>query len=134
MTNLFEEYVPIIYKLENNNKKRILDTTNDMLFSNNIAYPELSLGFHHYIHQTKDNTGEKINLFENRKKVYLVTSLFEKNIDIKNNNEDNSINKALKTFIKSSIIKKNDYVNVLSRAFLKSFFNASDNAASLSTN
>jgi 23S rRNA U2552 (ribose-2'-O)-methylase RlmE/FtsJ len=119
MTNLFEEYVPIIYKLENNNKKRILDTTNDMLFSNNIAYPELSLGFHHYIHQTKDNTGEKINLFENRKKVYLVTSLFEKNIDIKNNNEDNSINKALKTFIKSSIIKKNDYVNVLSRAFLK---------------
>jgi 23S rRNA U2552 (ribose-2'-O)-methylase RlmE/FtsJ len=119
MTNLFEEYVPIVYKLENNNKKRILDTSNDILFSNNIAYPELSLGFHHYIHKTKDDTGEKINLFENRKKIYLVTSLFEKNIDTKNNSEDNSINKALKTFIQSSIIKKNDYVNVLSRAFLK---------------
>jgi 23S rRNA U2552 (ribose-2'-O)-methylase RlmE/FtsJ len=118
MTNLFEEYVPIVYKLENNNKKRILDTSNDILFSNNIAYPELSLGFHHFIHQTKDNTGNKINLFENRKKVYLVTSLFEKNIDAKNT-EDNSINKALKIFIQSSIIKKNDYVNVLSRAFLK---------------
>jgi len=119
MTNLFEEYVPIVYKLEDNNKKRILDTSNDILFSNNIAYPELSLGFHHFIHQAKDNTGEKINLFENRKKVYLVTSLFEKNIDTKNNTEDNSINKALKTFIQSSIIKKNDYGNVLSRAFLK---------------
>jgi 23S rRNA U2552 (ribose-2'-O)-methylase RlmE/FtsJ len=119
MTNIFEEYVPIIYKLENNNKKKILDTSNDILFSNNIAYPELNLGFHHYIHQTKDNTGEKINLFENRKKVYLVTSLFEKNIDIQNNKEDNSINTALKTFIQKSIIKKNDYVNVLSRAFLK---------------
>jgi len=119
MTNLFEEYVPVVYKLENHNKKRILDTSNDILFSNNIAYPELSLGFHHFIHQTKDVTGDKINLFENRKKVYLVTSLFEKNIDIKNNTEDNSINTALKTFIQKSIIKKNDYVNVLSRAFLK---------------
>jgi len=119
MTNIFEEYVPIVYKLENNNKKRILDTTNDILFSNNIAYPELNLGFHHYIHQTKDVVGEKINLFENRKKVYLVTSLFEKNIDSKKNTEDNSINTALKTFIQSSIIKKNDYVNILSRAFLK---------------
>jgi len=119
MTNIFEEYVPIVYKLEDNNKKRILDTSNDILFSNNIAYPELNLGFHHYIHQTKDVVGDKINLFENRKKVYLVTSLFEKNIDTKNNDEDNSINKALKTFIQSSIIKKNDYVNVLSRAFLK---------------
>jgi len=118
MTNLFEEYIPIIYKLDNNNNKKILDTSNDILFSNNIAYPELSLGFHHFIHQTKDNTGNKINLFENRKKVYLVTSLFEKNIDAKNT-EDNSINKALKIFIQSSIIKKNDYVNVLSRAFLK---------------
>ena len=119
MTNLFEEYVPIIYKLEDNNNKRILDTSNDILFSNNIAYPELSLGFHHFIHQTKDVVGDKINLFENRKKVYLVTSLFEKNIDTKNNSEDNSINTALKTFIQKSIIKKNDYVNVLSRAFLK---------------
>ena len=106
MTNTFEEYVPIVYKLENNNKKRILDTTNDILFSNNIAYPELSLGFHHYIHQTKDVVGEKINLFDNRKKVYLVTSLFEKNIDTKNNTEDNSINTALKTFIQRSIVKK----------------------------
>jgi hypothetical protein len=53
MTNLFEEYVPIVYKLENNNKKRILETSNDILFSNNISYPELNLGFHHYIHQTK---------------------------------------------------------------------------------
>ena len=48
-----------------------------------------------------------------------MTSLFEKNIDIQNNKEDNSINTALKTFIQKSIIKKNDYVNVLSRAFLK---------------
>ena len=119
MTNLFEEYVPIVYKLEDNNKKKILDTSNDILFSNNISYPELTLGFHHYIHQTKDVVGNKINLFENRKKVYLVTSLFEKNIDIKNNNQDNSINTALKTFIQKNIIPKNDNVNILSRAFLK---------------
>ena len=29
MTNLFEEYVPIVYKLEDNNKKKILDTSNE---------------------------------------------------------------------------------------------------------
>jgi 23S rRNA U2552 (ribose-2'-O)-methylase RlmE/FtsJ len=119
MTNLFEEYVPIVYKLENNNKKRILETSNDILFSNNISYPELNLGFHHYIHQTKDVVGEKINSFENRKKVYLVTSLFEKNIDSQKNDQDNSINTALKTFVQTNIIKKNDYINILSRAFLK---------------
>jgi 23S rRNA U2552 (ribose-2'-O)-methylase RlmE/FtsJ len=119
MTDLFKEYIPIVYKLENNNKKNILDTSNDILFSNNIAYPKLHLGFHHFIFQTKDVVGEKINLFENRKKVYLVTSLFEKNIDSKKNDEDNSINTSLKTFIQKNIVKKNDYVNILSRAFLK---------------
>ena len=25
-----------------------------IIFSNNIAYPELTLGFNHYIHKTKD--------------------------------------------------------------------------------
>ena len=81
MSNLFEEYTPIIYKLEKTNSKKVLDTSNDILFSNNIAYPEINLGFHHFIHATKDKM-QITEKFENRKKVYLVTSLFEKNIDI----------------------------------------------------
>ncbi len=54
MTNLFDEYKPIIYKLEKTNSQKILNTTNDILFSNNIVYPEINLGFHHFIHATKD--------------------------------------------------------------------------------
>ena len=54
MSNFFEEYTPIIYKLEKTNSKKVLDTSNDILFSNNIAYPEINLGFHHFIHATKD--------------------------------------------------------------------------------
>ena len=116
MSNLFEEYTPIIYKLEKTNSKKILDTSNDILFSNNIAYPEINLGFHHFIHATKDKM-QITEKFENRKKVYLVTSLFEKNIDQKKNEEDFSINNGIKLFIENNIEKK--YLNILSRAFLK---------------
>jgi 23S rRNA U2552 (ribose-2'-O)-methylase RlmE/FtsJ len=116
MTNLFDEYKPIIFKLEKTNSQKILSTTNDILFSNNIAYPEINLGFHHFIHATKDKM-QITEKFENRKKVYLVTSLFEKNIDQKKNEEDNSINTAIKLFIENNIEKK--YLNILSRAYLK---------------
>jgi 23S rRNA U2552 (ribose-2'-O)-methylase RlmE/FtsJ len=116
MSNLFEEYTPIIYKLEKTNSKKVLDTSNDILFSNNIAYPEINLGFHHFIHATKDKM-QITEKFENRKKVYLVTSLFEKNIDQKKNEEDYSINTGIKLFIENNIEKK--YLNILSRAYLK---------------
>jgi hypothetical protein len=64
---LFDVYHPIIFKLDFNNDVNILDTSNKIIFSNNIAYPELTLGFNHYIHKTKDKTEELIK-FSNKKK------------------------------------------------------------------
>ena len=45
-------YEPIVLKLEN--KKDIFDTDKDTNFSYNIDYPKFSLGFQHFIHQSKD--------------------------------------------------------------------------------
>jgi 23S rRNA U2552 (ribose-2'-O)-methylase RlmE/FtsJ len=113
---LFDVYHPIIYKLDFINNVNILDTSNKVIFSNNIAYPELTLGFNHYIHKTKDKTEELIK-FSNKKKIYLVTSLFEKNINKTNSEEEKSIDFAIHKFIKDTL--KKDVPRILSRAFLK---------------
>ena len=54
--NIFTKYKPIVYPLTKNGKQSILDSSFDILFSNNIAYPELTLGFNHFIHRAKDST------------------------------------------------------------------------------
>ena len=114
--SLFDLYQPLIFKLDLDNNSNILDTSNEVIFSNNIAYPEISLGFNHFIHKTKDKT-EDLNDYMNRKKVYLVTSLFEKNIDKRNEDVDHSIDFAIHKFIKDKI--DSDAPRILSRAFLK---------------
>lgn len=114
--SLFDLHQPMIFKLDLNNSKNILDTSNDVIFSNNIAYPEISLGFNHFIHKTKDKT-EELSEYNNRKKIYLVTSLFEKNIDKREEGVDHSIDFAIHKFIKENI--KPDAPRILSRAFLK---------------
>ena len=123
---IFTNYKPIIYKLNKKNSKSIIDSSFDVLLSNNIAYPELRLGFQHFIHASKDKM-ELTEKFANRKKVYLVTSLFEKNIDKKDITNSNipyiSIDMGLKEFIKNNINSINTISNnipeILSRAFLK---------------
>lgn len=117
----FSKYNPIIFDLSDapNSNIDISKTTYDVHFSNNISYPEIKLGFHHYIHQAKDKM-EVLDEFANRKKIYLVTSLFEKNIDYKEFTDDQtsftSIDIGLKSFLAE--IKK-DFPSILNRAFLK---------------
>lgn len=116
---LFGEHQPIVYKIDENPSLDILNSSFDVLLSNNIAYPEMSLGFHHFLHRAKDKM-EITENFANRKKVYLVTSLFEKSIDKKEKTEEGqtyiSIDMGLKELIKNI---KPDSPEILSRAFLK---------------
>jgi 23S rRNA U2552 (ribose-2'-O)-methylase RlmE/FtsJ len=119
LKSLFENYQPHIYKIDVKQSTEILDSAFDVLLSNNIAYPEMCLGFHHYMHRAKDKM-ELTENFANRKKVYLVTSEFEKTIDKKEITEDGepyiSIDMGLKKLIEEI---KPDTPEILSRAFLK---------------
>lgn len=115
----FIQYNPLVFNLESNDEINILNSTFNVQFSNNICFPEFKLGFHHWVHKTKDKmvlTEE----FNNRKKIYLVTSLFEKNIDYKEKTntgiEFTSINNGIKDFINTI---KPDFPPLLNRAFLK---------------
>lgn len=115
----FQTYNPLVFDLDHIEKSNILESNNDVQFSNNICFPEIRLGFHHFIHQAKDKM-EVVEEFSNRKKVYLVTSLFEKNIDYKEQTDDGvkftSIDDGVKKLIKSI---KPDFPPLLNRAFLK---------------
>ena len=119
LKTLFEQYQPIVYKIDEASSTDILNSSFDVLLSNNIAYPEMCLGFHHFMHRAKD----KMEITENfikRKKVYLVTSPFEKNIDKKEKTKDGlpyiSIDMGLNDLIKDINPKLPE---ILSRAFLK---------------
>jgi len=117
--NDFVKYNPLIFDLAKSEKVNILETSMDVQFSNNICFPEIKLGFHHFIHQAKDKM-EAVEEFSNRKKIYLVTSLFEKNIDYKEKTDSGvdftSIDNGIKSFVKSI---KPDFPPLLNRAFLK---------------
>jgi 23S rRNA U2552 (ribose-2'-O)-methylase RlmE/FtsJ len=91
-------------------------TTNDIFksktkpeFSTNIDYPKFSLGFHHYIHQSKDKM-EITSQFEGKKKIYYVLNKFERYVD----DYENDINNVSKMYF--DIGPK---PNILSRAFYK---------------
>lgn len=84
--------IPIIVeipKLDSN----IFETNQSVTFSTNIDYPRSEYGFHHFIHNNK-NKLEKLKVFEDKKKVYLVFDRFERNID----KYDKSINIVSKEF------------------------------------
>ena len=119
LINEFSSYNPLIFNLKHIDKLDILKSNFDILFSNNIKFPEFSLGFQHFIHQAKDKM-EIVETFQNRKKTYLVTSLFEKNIDYKEKTDDdiefNSIDSGLKSFINEI---NNKFPKLLNLAFLK---------------
>ena len=116
----FNKYNPLIFDLNVLNNPDINKfETADILYSNNIAYPEFKLGFNHYIHQAKD----KMVVLENytsRKKIYLVTSLFEKNIDYKEKTDNGLEFTSIDTGVKKLIKQINpNFPNMLNRAFLK---------------
>lgn len=119
LENDFHKYNPLVFDLDNIEKTDILNSTSDVQFSNSICFPEFNLGFHHFIHKTKDKM-EIVEEYSNRKKIYLVTSLFEKNIDYKEKTDSGvdyiSIDSGIKSFIKTI---KPDFPPLLNRAFLK---------------
>jgi 23S rRNA U2552 (ribose-2'-O)-methylase RlmE/FtsJ len=116
---LFKLYQPIVYRIDEKLSTKILDSAFDVLLSNTIAYPQLNLGFFHYLHKTKGKM-EQTAIFANRKKVYLVTSPFELSIDKKEETENGipfiSIEIGLKNLIKTIVP---DSPSILSRAFIK---------------
>ena len=79
LTKLSPDFQPIVYKFPKLNED-IFNFSNDVTFSNDVAYPQFSLGFQHYYHQSKDKM-ELTEQFEQKKKVYLVFNKFERFID-----------------------------------------------------
>ena len=115
--------------LDSIEKTEIIGSTFDVRFSNSICFPEIKLGFHHFIHKTKDKM-EAVEEFANRKKIYLVTSLFEKNIDYKEKTDSGvnftSIDNGIKLLIKSIILiklrKKLEKKNQILKKLIKLFY------------
>ena len=73
------DYIPIVYDISNF-KDDIFKYRPNPHFSSSIDYPKFSLGFHHYIHQTK-NKMVIAEQFKGKRKVYYVLNKFERYID-----------------------------------------------------
>lgn len=71
--------LPEIYELPED-KKDILSSKFDFTIGESISYPKFSLGFQHYLHQSKGKM-EITKKFEGKKKVYYVLNPYEKHID-----------------------------------------------------
>ena len=75
-----DDYIPRIFNIPALNPSSIFDLPLKLNFNNNVPFPQFSLGFQHYIHQSKNNF-QKVNNFTGRIKPYLVLHKFEKQID-----------------------------------------------------
>ena len=105
-------YQPLIFKLESG-KSDILDKgvkPDNLILSSTINMPLTSLGFHTFIHRTK-NSMEITNNLQTKNKFYYVVNPFEHVIS---NYED-----SLKNLTKHYLNIKEDTPEILSRAFYK---------------
>jgi len=73
------EYNPVVYTLPKP-KDDIFGSKDNFQVSNVIEYPKFSLGFQHFLHQSKDKM-KIIDQFKDKKKVYLVMNDYETNVD-----------------------------------------------------
>ena len=73
-----------VYQYPQNKSSNILNTDFDTSFGTSIAKPNLSLGFIHFDHKTKDKTEILYSDKLKGKKFYLVTNEFEHMIESKN--------------------------------------------------
>lgn len=106
------EYKPFIFKLRSSDNK-ILDKPiekKDIVISPIINYPLLSLGYHYFIHRTKESM-ERTNQLESKNKFYYIVNPFEHTIS----NHEDDLSSNTKKFFK---MKDND-PKILSRAFYK---------------
>ncbi len=105
-------YQPLIFKLESG-KSDILDKgvkKDNLILSSTINLPLTSLGFHTFIHRTK-NAMSITNNLQTKNKFYYVVNPFEHSIS---NYED-----SLKNLTKHYLNIKEDTPEILSRAFYK---------------
>lgn len=106
--NAMQAYSPCTYKIPQS-KTDIFDHAEKPEFSKDIDYPKFSLGFQHFIHQSKTKM-EITKEFKDKKKVYYIISQFERNVD----DYENDINNISRVYF--DIDPK---PNILSRAFYK---------------
>ena len=106
-------YKPFIFKLPNGNSsilKKESDNSKNIVLSQTISYPLFSLGFHSFLHRTK-NAMEITQNLETKNKFYYVVNPFEHRInDFKND---------LSNFTKNYFKMTKEDPNILSRAFYK---------------
>lgn len=118
------DYIPIVSNITMTQNDSFYKLDPKVNMSTNIDYPQFSLGFHHYIHASK-NKLEILEQFRDKKKVYLVLNKFERYID----NYDEDIGHYSEKYFN---ITKN-IPNILSREFYKLWelffmFNVIDNS------
>jgi 23S rRNA U2552 (ribose-2'-O)-methylase RlmE/FtsJ len=99
-------YTPFIFKLKQDDKVVESFSDNKIIITGNILQPFFSLGFHSFIHRTK-NAMSITNKLETKNKFYYIVNPFEQSI---NDYKDNIENYA-DTFLNNP--------NILSRAFYK---------------
>ena len=98
-------YKPFVVMLPTDNHTEILKMDPKVKLSYNIDYPNLSLGFHHYIHAANDKYTEHIALFKDKKQVYEILNRFETSID----DYDKSISKVSNKHFGENIIDDEFY-------------------------
>lgn len=103
-------YKPVVFNLIPGNND-IFKTKNNVQKSSYQNMPLFSLGFHPYIHQTKDKMEIVENLKKKRENFYYVVNPFEHKIA----NYKESLNDSTKLYLNL----KNDAPKILSRAFYK---------------
>jgi len=96
MSDNTNDYSQIIYEITSD--KKIFNHDPNPSFSKNIDYPTFTLGFQHFIHQSKLKM-DITNQFEDKKKIYLVMSEFETIIDDYDKGIQNMANKYFDTKI-----------------------------------
>jgi 23S rRNA U2552 (ribose-2'-O)-methylase RlmE/FtsJ len=84
--------IALILPKQNDKKENILSTDINPNYIDGMPYPKYSLGFHHYIHDTKDKM-QIIEQFKGKKQVYRVTNPFEEQVDDYNDTINNACNK-----------------------------------------
>lgn len=106
-------YKPFIFKLPNGNSsilKKESDDSKNIILSEIIPYPLFSLGFHSFLHRTK-NAMEITQNLETKNKFYYVVNPFEHRI--------NDFKDDLSSFTKNYFKMTKEDPNILSRAFYK---------------
>lgn len=107
--NATDTYIKQIYALPNL-KTNIFEYNNDSNFHTNYPYPQFSLGFHHFLHQSKNNMLPVILPYKGRKKPYSIIDCFAINIDDYENDIETEMRKYLDLNNDFKIINHDFYV------------------------